>query len=135
MRLPIFAVSLMVGALIALGVVAPAGAEKRHTLKGRTQQGLGIRVAVRERTVDVLRFKAELRCRDGSILLLDESGFLPTPLKRGGAFRDVQYGRTDTVYLRGRAQGRKVRGRLKVKDKLGNGVRCASKWLRFSAPR
>ena len=77
------------------------------------------------------RFKIELGCRDGSRLILDESGFLRTPVRGNGSFRDVQYGRTDTVYIRGKMSGKSVRGRLRVKDKLRNGVRCHSRWVSF----
>ncbi len=116
---------------LAAAAAAPAEAGQRDTLRGKTNQGFRIRLAATSHSVQVLRFKAELKCRNGTKLLLDESGFLKTPVAQGGNFRDVQYGSTDTVYLRGRAKGGSVSGRVRLTDKLKGGVRCRSHWLRF----
>ena len=119
--------------LMAIGIAAPTEAAKRNTLRGQTHQGMGIRLAVMDRAVKILRFKIDLRCRDGSTLQVDESGFLKTPLRSNGSFKDVQYGSTDTVYMRGRATGKTATGLLRVTDKLNSGVRCKSKWVKFNA--
>jgi hypothetical protein len=38
------------------------------------------------------------------------------------------------VYIRGKMRGKgRAVGRIRVKDKLGNGVRCQSKWVKFNA--
>ena len=81
----------------------------------------------------IVRFNIQLSCRDGSILIDEESGFVRTPVHRNGRFSDVQVGSTDTVLIRGKAKGRAIRGRLRVKDRLGRGVRCDSRWVKFSA--
>lgn len=130
MRFKLWTGALLVCALLAAnGVIA--GAAPKRVFKGSTAQDRGIRVAVQKRSVQIKRFKIELGCRDGSRLILDESGFLRTPVRGNGSFRDVQYGRTDTVYIRGKMRGNSVRGRLRVKDKLRNGVRCHSRWVSF----
>lgn len=122
----------MVCGLLAANSVT-AGAAPKRVFKGSTAQDRSIRVAVQKRSIQIKRFKIELNCRDGSILVLDESGFLRTKVRGNGKFRDVQYGRTDTVYIRGTKRGKSLRGRLRVKDKLKSGVRCNSKWVRFTA--
>jgi hypothetical protein len=83
-------------------------------------------------TLQIIRFDIELSCRDGSVLVDEESGFVPTPLRRNGTFGEVQSDSTDTVMIRGRVQGRAIRGRLRVKDRLGKS-RCDSRWIRFTA--
>ena len=120
--------------LVAVTALGPADAAQRKTLRGKTSQGYKIRAAVKNRSVDILGFKAQLSCRDGSKLVLDESGFLNTPVSKGGGFRDTQYGSSDTVYIRGAVKGHRVRGKLKVKDKIGR-VKCRSKWLKFNLRR
>lgn len=121
--------------LLALGLV---GAEltataQAATFKGSTAQKRSIRIAASGKSIKVLRFKAELKCRDGTLLVDDESGFLRTPLGKGGKFSDRQFGSTDTVWFRGRRKGKTISGRLRVTDKLGSGVRCNSGWVKFTA--
>jgi hypothetical protein len=123
---------LVACSLLAVGIAAPADGAKRNTLKGKTKQGFRIKMAVTNGSVKLLHFKIDLKCRDGSVLQVTESGFLKTPVRKG-KFRDVQYGSTDTVYLRGKVRGKRASGRLRVKDKLGSGVRCQSKWIKFNA--
>jgi hypothetical protein len=65
-------------------------------------------------------------------MILAESGFLRTPVRRG-AFRDVQFGRTDTVRFRGRITRKAISGRVRVIDKPRKGVRCQSRWVKFRA--
>ena len=125
----------MLSAVVASGLLAaaaagPADAAKRDTLRGKTHQGMRIKVAVMDRAIRVVRFNVDLECRDGSTLRIEESGFLKTPLRANGSFRDVQYGSTDTVYLRGKVLRGSVDGRLRVTDKYG-GVRCQSRWVKF----
>ncbi|MGE5282893.1 MAG: hypothetical protein ACM3N0_11370 [Chloroflexota bacterium] len=122
-------------ALLSAGAGEPESVAAARVYKGKTRQSRSIRIAVSARSLKVLRFKASLRCRDGSILVDDESGFLPTPIRANGRFRDEQVGSTDEVLIRGRRSGRVVRGRLRVRDRLGNGVRCSTAWIKFSARR
>jgi hypothetical protein len=128
----------MLGGLIAcslmvIGIATTADAAKRNTLRGQTHQGMRIKLAVGNDAVKILRFKVDLRCRDGSTLQVDESGFLKTPLRSNGSFRDIQYGSTDTVYIRGRVSGKTVGGKLRVTDRLHSGGRCQSRWVKFKA--
>ena len=119
--------------LMAIGIAAPAEAAKRNTLRGQTHQGMRIKLEVMDEAIRIVRFKIDLRCRDGSTLQIDESGFLQTPLKSNGSFKDVQYGSTDTVYIRGQVAGKTASGRLRVTDELNSGVRCQSRWVGFKA--
>jgi hypothetical protein len=119
-------------AVLSAGLIAPTGADARRVYKGKTAQSRTIKVAVGKRNLKIMRFKAELKCRDGSVLIDDESGFLPTPIRSNGSFRDAQVGSTDEVLIRGRRKGRVVRGRLRVRDRVGK-VRCSSKWIKFTA--
>lgn len=129
---------IAMSAVLACGAVAVGGmvaeAAPKKTYKGKTAQKKPVKLAVRGRTIDILHFKARLKCRNGDALILDEGGFLPTPMKRNGKFRDKQYGKTDTVLFRGRLRGRKVRGKLRVFDRLGR-VKCRSNWIKFTAKR
>jgi hypothetical protein len=125
--------SVLVCSLVMLEVAA-AGAASKGQLKGRTAQGYAIKVAMRgESSFDLLRFKADLKCRDGSTLQLIESGFLPTRIRDNGSFRDAQFGRTDSVYFKGRAQGTdSIRGRVRLTDELGKKkIPCKSRWIGF----
>ncbi len=133
MRLIGLAVTGLVAAL-AVGL-APAEGSARAQGKlglGKTSQGKGMGVRVHQRTLQMLDFNALLDCRDGSELIVEEGGFLPIKTRPSGYFRDVQYGRTDTVWLRGRVGQRWVRGSLRVTDRWGP-VKCNSGWFRFSA--
>jgi hypothetical protein len=131
MRFSPIAGAMIACALLAVGGATTAGAAPKRVYKGSTAQDRNIRIAVQPRSIKILRFKAELRCRDGSILVLDESGFLRTPVRKG-RFHDAQYGRTDEVFIRGTRRKGVVRGRLRVKDKLKGGVRCNSRWIKFT---
>jgi hypothetical protein len=132
MRLRLFYVALLACALASVNGAAAAEAATKRVYKGKTAQKRSIRIDVRRGSIKVLHFKARLACRDGSVLIVDESGFLRTPV-RGGRFRDLQVGRTDEVSIRGIVRRGVVRGRLRVKDKLNSGVRCRSRWIAFSA--
>lgn len=129
----------LVVVLLACGLVAamsaPASAGSRTTHSGKTAQQRAIKLAVKGRSLRLLRFKIELNCRDGSELILTELGFLWTPIKRNGRFRDVQVGKTDEVSMRGRVARRSTRGSIRVTDKLNSGVRCKSGWVKFVARR
>jgi len=50
-----------------------------------------------------------------------------------GRFHDDQVGSTDEVWIDGRLQGHGARGKVRVSDRLGSGVRCDSHWVRFTA--
>jgi len=132
MRFRLFLAAILVCALVSVDGASLAGAAPKRVFKGKTAQKRQIHVAVLRGGIKVLRFKARLACRDGSALIVTESGFLRTPVRKG-RFRDVQVGKTDEVFIRGKANRRLVRGRLRVKDKLNNGVRCQSRWIKFSA--
>ncbi len=122
-----------VGALAAFDTM-PAAASSKTTqvASGHTSQGRAVRVRVRGNSMKLLLFTAELDCRDGSELLVEESGFLWTDLRAGGSFSDFQSGKTDKVRFRGRVGARAVRGRIRVSDRLGR-VKCDSRWFKFTA--
>lgn len=127
------------GALVC-GLLAgqAAGAEARgESFEGRTAQGHKIKIRKQgKRAIRLVRFNADLNCRDGTSLLLIESGFLWTKLRGDGRFKDVQYGRTDTVRFQGKATKRRISGRVRLEDRLGKKkVRCTSRWIKFSAGR
>jgi hypothetical protein len=110
MRITLFLGALLVCLLLA-AEPAPADATQKRVLSGRTAEGQRITLALSGGTLRVLRFRARLRCRNREILVVDESGFLPTHV-RGGRFS----------------------GRLHVKDQLPKRpVPCASGWIGFSA--
>jgi hypothetical protein len=128
--------SVLTCGLLLAPLVAEAGAAKRGVLKGRTAQGHKITMKMQgERAFKLLSFNADLDCRDGTELLLEEGGFLTTPLRGNGSFKDVQYGRTDTVWFRGRVTDSAVRGRVHLKDRYGKGNPCASRWIKFTVKR
>ena len=119
----------------ALLAFAPAGADAA-VYKGKTGQKFKIAIAPAGRhRIKLLRFKIRLRCRDGSLLYDDLSDFDPARLRADGRFADFQKGPTDEVIFRGRARGPKVKGRLRVRDKLKNGVPCDSGTVQFATSR
>lgn len=128
----------LVCALAAVEVAGSAGAKPgkgSNVIKGKTAQKRPFRAVVQRRAIDVRRFVVELRCKDGSRLVLFESGFLPSPLRKGRV-HDYQFGRTDKVWIRGKLKNGTFRGRLRVKDRLGKGKNrtfCDSRWVRFQA--
>lgn len=125
---------LMICGLVGVELTAAAEAASRGTAKGRTAQGYRIKLALRGGdSFKILSFNADLRCRDGTILQLEESGFLPTEVRSNGTFREMQYGRTDKVWIRGRVQGDTVRGQLRLTDRYGKGNPCKSRWIKFRA--
>lgn len=119
-------------ACAALTVEAGAAIPDRGPLKGRTRQGRRIRLVLHRDSIRIKRFTIDLSCRDRSILIDDESGFLPTPLRAGGRIRDHQVGNTDDVWIRGRMHGSALHGSIRVRDRLGR-VRCDSRWVGFKA--
>lgn len=116
----------------ALASAASAMTFERGMLKGRTRQGRTIRLALRHDSIQIKRFTVELRCRDGSYLIDEESGFVPTHLSGSRRIRDHQIGSTDDVWIRGRLGSRVLRGTVRVHDRLGR-VQCDSRWVRFHA--
>jgi hypothetical protein len=111
---------------------ATAGAVKTGKYVGKTAQGYRITLKVRSHTLKLMNFSAKLRCGDGSILVDQESGFQPTPI-RGGRFGETSVGSTDQVKISGRVRNRSVTGTLRVTDKLDGGVRCDSHAVKFTA--
>ena len=130
---------LILGCALACGLIATqatawAAPAEARMLSGKTGQNYRIVIKVDGRGLKIKRFNAKLRCRNGTLLILRESGFLRTPARRGGRFKDVQYGKTDTVRFRGRLRGRQsVRGQLRVSDKTKRGPRCTTPWIPFRA--
>lgn len=123
----------LVCCLFAGDAVASADRADAKLFKGKTSQGYRIKIAVREQAFRIHVFDIDLRCRDGSELPVIEGGFLWTKVGTRGGFRDAQFGRTDSVYFRGRLNERRIRGRLRVTDRLRDGTRCASRWIVFNA--
>jgi hypothetical protein len=127
--------AMTVCALILAAEGAPlAGAAPKRVYKGKTAQKRPVRITMRGHTLKMRHFTARLKCRNGDKLVVEESGFVRTPIRGGGRFHDVQVGSTDEVFFRGRVRGKVVRGRLRVKDRLHKGgPRCASRWIKFRA--
>lgn len=124
----------LVCVLVAVVAAQAAGVPpSRQPMKGRTGQRYRIVLRAHQRTVEIRRFTIKLSCRDGSPLVDEESGFQRTPLQRGGRFHDDQVGSTDEVWIDGRLDGHGARGKVRVSDRLGSGVRCDSHWVRFTA--
>jgi hypothetical protein len=131
-------IKLVLGATLALGLFATetaamADSAQTRMLKGRTTQGHRIKLVLKQGSLRIQSFDIDLRCRDGSSLLLEESGFLQTRVKRNGSFHDAQFGRTDSVYFRGHGSERQLQGRIRVTDKERGSPRCASRWVGFRA--
>lgn len=126
-------VMFLASSCLAVGLLAASAlaGTKAPAYKGKTTQHRKLALKVGTRQVTLRSFTIELKCRDGSTLIDAESGFEPSAL-RGGRFKDVQVGSTDTVRFAGRVKGRKATGTLKVTDKFGK-VRCASPKVKFTA--
>lgn len=119
--------------LVAGSAVASAEPAAAKVFKGKTSQGHRIKSMVKGKAFKIHVFEIDLRCKDGSELVLIEGGFLWTKTGKGGGFRDAQFGRTDSVYFRGKLNQRRLRGKVRVTDRLRNGTRCASRWVNFNA--
>ena len=131
-------IRLIVGAAIAFGLIASeaaalADSASARMYKGKTAQGYRMKVVGKQRMFRIHTFEVDLKCRDGSALQLEEGGFLWTKVKPNGSFRDSQFGKTDSVYFRGRMTEQGIRGRLRVTDKEKRGPMCASRWIAFNA--
>lgn len=120
-------------AIVATSAAAVTDSASASPFKGKTAQGYRITLNVKEPRFKILRFEADLRCSDGTLLTLIESGFLWTRAGDKGTFRDAQFGRTDDVFFRGRLSENRIQGRVRLTDELRKGVRCHSKWIRFNA--
>ena len=126
--------SVVVCSFLMANVVAAADAASRATVKGRTGQGHRIKLAKQKgNSFQILGFKADLGCRDGTKLQLEESGFQSTRVRSNGSFHELQYGSTDRVYIQGRVKGGSVRGRLRLTDRYGKKNPCKSHWIKFHA--
>jgi len=123
---------MMVAALATAPTEASTKAAKTTLLRGRTGQQHRVKLRLSAHSLQLIRFDIELRCRDASTLIDEESGFARTPFHRNGSFSEVQTGSTDTVMIRGHVRGRGVKGRLRVKDRVGK-TRCDSHWVQFKA--
>jgi hypothetical protein len=116
-------------AVSAAFALAASNGETKYV--GKTKQHRNIRLKANDQHLRLQSFSIELHCRDGSVLVDQESGFEPTAI-RGGKFNDKQFGSTDTVVYKGKVQGAKVTGTVKVRDRLGK-VRCSSPTVKFTA--
>lgn len=119
--------------LIAGEAAASADRADAKLFKGKTSQGYEIKAQVRGHAFRIHVFDIDLRCQDGSELPLIMNGYLWTKVGKRGSFRDAQFGLTDGTYFRGRLSERRLRGRLRVTDRLRDGTRCASRWITFNA--
>lgn len=136
MRFKLAVGAMMVGALMLVAEGAPSAdaASKKRVYKGKTAQKRPVRITKRGDSIKLRHFVAALKCRNGVRLIVSESGFVRTPLRGNGSFNDVQVGRTDEVFFKGRVRGKLVRGKVRVKDRLHKrGPRCASRWINFRA--
>lgn len=129
---------LAAAAIAVLGcgavLVASAGAAgEAGTYRGKTAQKMRIQASVAGQSVTLVRVKVRLRCLDGGVLYDDLSDFQPSPLRSRGRFSDVQYGPGDVVHWRGRVRSRSLRGKIRVRDRLDNGVTCDSGFVGFAA--
>lgn len=129
---------LVLGGMLAVSLLvadtaAMADSAQARQLKGKTSQGHRIKLVVKNGSLRIHSFDIDLKCRDGSSLLLEESGFLWTRVKPNGSFRDAQFGKTDSVYFRGKANKRQLQGRVRVVDKEKQGPKCTSPWISFRA--
>ena len=128
-------VMLLTLSCLVLGASAGGAfaAAKAGTYAGKTAQKRAVRLKVSATQVKLMNFTIELKCGDGSSLVDVESDFEPSAL-RGGKFKDVQFGSTDTVRFSGKVAGSKATGTLKVTDKVGK-VSCHSPTVKFTAHR
>jgi hypothetical protein len=129
---------MMVAATCVIGCAAltidTVGAKpKPGIIKGKTAQKRNIRLTLQRNSMKVKHFGIEAKCRDGSILVIQESGFLRSPM-HNGKVRDRQIGSTDQVWIKAHINGHQVRGHLRVTDRVGK-VKCNSGWVRFHARR
>jgi hypothetical protein len=125
---------MLSGALAFSSVITDVAAAKAEVLKGRTAQGYRIKATTHgERSVRLLDFKADLECRDGTLLQLSEGGFLPSDVRPNGTVHEAQYGDTDAVFIRGRIENGTIQGRLRLTDRWGRGNPCRSRWIKFQA--
>ncbi len=124
---------LMLSSALALSLVmADVAAAKAELVRGRTAQGYRIKATMHgERSIRLLDFKADLQCRDGTLLQLAEGGFLPSAVRPDGTIHEAQYGNTDTVFIRGHVRNGTIRGRLRLTDRYGRGNPCKSRWIKF----
>lgn len=129
-RLPALLVAL---AILLMALASPAAATGGR-YAGKTAQGLPIRVRVDGggHRIFLVRVKVKLRCRDGGLLYDDLSDFEASSVRSGGRFADLQLGPSDEVRWKGKLKGDRVRGSLRVKDKVAGGVQCDSGTVRFT---
>jgi hypothetical protein len=115
------------------GAFALAASHGRTHYVGKTRQHRTIRLEASADQVQMKGFSIELHCRDGSLLVDEESNFESTAVHNGG-FRATLYGSTDIVSYSGRVRGSRATGTVKVRDRLGK-VRCVSPTVKFTAHR
>jgi hypothetical protein len=130
-------IALLVVAVLFLAAAVSPAAATGGAYRGKTAQGFHLRVRLdgRRDRIFLVRVKVKLRCRDGGLLYDDLSDFEASRLKADGRFADMQIGPSDEVRWWGRVHGNRVRGSLRVKDKVAGGVRCDSGTVRFGVRR
>lgn len=131
-RVIVAAACMAVGSSLLVDSATAAPKMRGTQLHGKTSQGRHIRLKANSSKVQLMRFTIRLRCRGGGILIDEESGFLPSKVRKGGRIHDTQVGSSDEVLFRARLKGNKVKGTIRVRDKL-QGKRCDSKWVKFTA--
>jgi hypothetical protein len=128
--------AVAVAAVLASVAMATAATAARHdgkVARGHTGQGRSIRLKVlSSKAIDIKGFSIELRCSGGYVLVDAESGFQPSLVGRKGQIHETQVGSTDEVLVRGRLTAHGVRGKIRVRDRLGK-HRCSSPWVPFTA--
>jgi hypothetical protein len=100
---------------------------------GKTAQGFRLRARVEGGRITLIRVKVKLRCHDGGLLYDDLSDFEPSPMRSDGSFTDVQFGPSDEVSWTGHVRKDRLKGSLRVTDKVEGGVKCDSGTVTFSA--
>lgn len=129
--------AILLTALLASAVFAVSATAARHhnggrtAYSGKTSQKKAIRIVTGPGQIKLLNFGARLLCRDGSVLYANAAGFEATRLSRGGRFKDVQYGKNNTVSWEGKARRAKIVGHLRITAQLKGGVHCDSQPVRF----
>lgn len=129
----------LLAALVVLVIVSavwtPPASAAGGRYSGKTAQGFNIRARTTgaENRIFLIRVKVKLRCHDGSLLYDDLSDFEASSVRPNGLFADVQFGPTDEVHWRGRIKSDRIRGSLRVKDKVAGGVQCDSGTVGFAA--
>src|SRR5205814_10572437 len=124
-----------VGVALALVGVTAADASTKRTFKGKTSQKKAISFKVKGNKITGLKFTVDLTCSDGSTLTDVESGFQTIKFGKRGKINDDQVGSTDEIVMVAKSRRGKVKGTLKVNDKLNASTTCGPQTVKFTAKR